>query len=380
MANVRDELAEAEDQPDVDVAEQPGRHEVGREGRRAGRRGSTTRGTARSSGRRTGGTARRRSTNSADCCTSTYDEATLSPRSVSVELMVHLQEHPGHRATRTPLWRATGPARDRGRVPRNAAHHGVSEPRRGRAFGRCRRSAGGGVALRCGWSAPSGRGTAPSGRAPGPRGCAAGPSSGRCRGARARAWPADTIDRDDEGDRHRPGGRLGQQGAGPARRARRRTRSPGRRSSRALPPATQPGHRAHGGQPRHQMPSTSSGQNVEAATAKARPTVSARPTLPVASDSSVGHGDRDDGGEPERRAPRRHVAAIALRRRRSRSWSSTPATETVRPDDGRQERGEGAARSRSAVSSSPTRPGHHGRRQQQHHRVGAPGRRQVAAA
>ena len=52
------------------------------------------------------------------------------------------------------------------------------------------------------------------------------------------------------------------------------------------PPATRPAVAPTVDSPRHQTPSTSSGQNVEAATAKARPTVSASPMLPVASAST----------------------------------------------------------------------------------------------
>ena len=66
------------------------------------------------------------------------------------------------------------------------------------------------------------------------------------------------------------------------------------------PPTSSPAIAPASVSPRHQMPSTSSGQNVDAATAKASPTARATPTSGAASAASSGTTTATDGREPER--------------------------------------------------------------------------------
>ena len=88
---------------------------------------------------------------------------------------------------------------------------------------------------------------------------------------------SDTSDHHGERDRHGPGRRLRQQRPGPAAGAPPAIVEQHRRAWPARRRRTRPAAAPASVSPRHQMPSTSSGQNVDAASAKASPTVSARP-------------------------------------------------------------------------------------------------------
>ena len=104
--------------------------------------------------------------------------------------------------------------------------------------------------------------------------------------------------------------------------------------------------------PRHQMPSTSSGQNVDAATANASPTASASRSARAEQRQRQRHRDRQQRGDPEPATLRTASAC------RSRSWASTPATETVSPDDVDRNAANAPAVT-SAVSRSPSVPAEH---------------------
>ena len=114
-------------------------------------------------------------------------------------------------------------------------------------------------------------------------------------------------------------------------------------------PATAPGAVS----PRHQMPSSSRGQNVDAATAKARPTVRATPTLGL--DSAMTHGTVTASTAPTRKAatpPSRRTPG----QRPVTSWLSTPATAIASPDEVERNAANAPAVT-SPVSISPVMPG-----------------------
>ena len=110
------------------------------------------------------------------------------------------------------------------------------------------------------------------------------------------------------------------------------------------PPTTRPAAAPGAVSPRHQIPSTSRGQKVEAAIAKASPTTCPTGRLVAASASSSGT-----------------TAATTLARRKSRtvprstSCTSTPAVDTSSPDEVDRKAAKAPATSR-ACSSSPSRP------------------------
>ena len=87
-----------------------------------------------------------------------------------------------------------------------------------------------------------------------------------------------------------------QPGCGPRRAVTTRTAVAAR-----PPPTTMPGERAGAVRPRHQMPSTSSGQKDEAATAKARPTASAT-ARPVGAERQQVGADAAATRKPSRKA------------------------------------------------------------------------------
>ena len=184
-------------------------------------------------------------------------------------------------------------------------------------------------------------------------------ASGACSSSIVRETSAGTrdageqraADHDGERARHRPGRRLGEQGlpASRGRRARAASQRPPRATSR--PPATRPAAAPGAVSPRHQMPSTSSGQNVEAATAKARPTT--WPTGRPAAGSA-----RASGTDPASTAPRRKSRTVP---------SPPPRPPAARPGRaprrsrraGRTEvdrKAANAPATRSASSSWPPRP------------------------
>ncbi len=94
------------------------------------------------------------------------------------------------------------------------------------------------------------------------------------------------------------------------------------------PPTSSPAMAPGAVNPSHQMPSSSSGQNVEAATAKARPTVRATPTS--GDDSETRHGT----STAKTAATRNAVTPRSRRdphRRPVTSWLITPATAIDSP-------------------------------------------------
>ena len=158
-----------------------------------------------------------------------------------------------------------------------------------------------------------------------------------------------------ERDRDAPGRRLGEQHAAASRRPARRPRehhgAAGAEPAGRAGPASAPASVS----PRHQMPSTSSGQKVEAATAKARPTDWATPTF------GGEQRDQDRHRRPRTRPPPGTPDAAERgpcppTQRLVTSWVSTPATEIARPDDGRQERGERARPSPARSAARRRRP------------------------
>ena len=136
------------------------------------------------------------------------------------------------------------------------------------------------------------------------------------------------------------------------------------------PPATRPAVAPTVESPRHQTPSTSSGQNVDAATAKARPTVSASADAAGGQRQRVGHDDRDDGSEPEPLHPDGIAAGDRAEAAAQQVLVDHAGDGDGQPRGGRQERGEGAA-GQQRRQQLAEQAGAHGRRQHQHHRVGA---------
>ncbi len=115
------------------------------------------------------------------------------------------------------------------------------------------------------------------------------------------------------------------------------------------PPTSRPARAPARVSPRHQIPSASNGKKVEAASAKASPTVSARLVRRAIRDSAAGIPTAIT-------APSRKPRTLALSRPRSRSWLSTPATETVSPLDVERKAAKAPAVS-SAEIASPSVPG-----------------------
>ena len=187
--------------------------------------------------------------------------------------------------------------------------------------------------------------------------------------------PAGREQRDDdhrgERQRHRPRGRLGEQGGDPARVLGRATKVRTTAKPLVAPPTTSPAMAPTSVSRRHQMPSTSSGQNVEAATAKASPTARrdadvlgqhrervAAPRPPTAAADPEGGdaaepaahqvlrehaGDRD--GQPRRRGQERGEGAGREQRRRAARRrvrrSSARAARARRRRSARERRGRG---------------------------------------
>src|SRR5699024_9129567 len=121
----------------------------------------------------------------------------------------------------------------------------------------------------------------------------------------------------------------------------------------ASPPPSMPTAAPYAVSPRHQIPRTSSGHNVEAATANASPTDVA--TLMSSTDTASTTGTSTATTVAARNA------VTGGSRRLSTSWLRTPATETARPDDVDRNAANAPAVS-SAPSNSPsvppiTRPG-----------------------
>ena len=136
----------------------------------------------------------------------------------------------------------------------------------------------------------------------------------------------------------RPAGRAGRP-ASPVRR--RRAGCRGRRRRTSSPPTSMPATAPTSVSRRHQMPSTISGQNVEAAKANASPTARATPTPSVSSASSSGSDTATtapiwkERTPPSRRPharPAQHVLA------------EHAGDRDRQPARGRQERGERAGR------------------------------------
>lgn len=125
--------------------------------------------------------------------------------------------------------------------------------------------------------------------------------------------------------------------------------SPARVASTALsaapPPVTSPATAPGGVSPRHQMPSTSSGQNDDADTANARPTASATGTSVAATLPPSGTRIANSAAQRKLRAP--HFG--------STSWCSTPATAMVSPEAVDRNAAKAPPAS-SAPSSSPSTP------------------------
>ena len=167
----------------------------------------------------------------------------------------------------------------------------------------------------------------------------------------------------------RSGRRVAEQRRGPA--AERSSSMPPATASVAAapdsaPPTTSPQRRPTAVRPRHQMPSTSSGQNVDAATAKASPTLRDSSRRRGRQRQRERHQPADHGGHPEVADPTaQHVGG------------QHPGDADQQPRRGGQERGEraGGHQRRRAVG----RPGPAERRagQQQHHGVGGAGDQQL---
>src|SRR5690349_12224269 len=98
------------------------------------------------------------------------------------------------------------------------------------------------------------------------------------------------------------------------------------------PPVTRPAVAPATDSRRHQTPRTSSGQNVDAATAKANPTVSAR--LVLTASQLAAYGTTTATTAASRKVRIRGTSPPARRPmvRARKSWSMTPATEMVSPD------------------------------------------------
>ena len=172
-----------------------------------------------------------------------------------------------------------------------------------------------------------------------------------------------------EADRHGPRRGLAHQDAEPAVRApgdasgRVRCRRTGlRRRSPAIAPGAV--------SPRHQMPSISSGQNVDAASAKANVTELATEIRSDDSASTRAARTPPAAAEPQCRDGREP--------RRGRSpWPMTPAIDIVSPDEVDKNAANAPAVSRAASSSPPLPPSDPGR-QLEHDGVGPAGGHQVA--
>ena len=126
-----------------------------------------------------------------------------------------------------------------------------------------------------------------------------------------------------ERDRDRPRRGLGQQRAEPARPAARRRSSPSPRRRRSPPPTSSPASAPGTVSRRHQMPSTSSGQNVRGGHRERQP-------------DHVGDRQRRSRRRPAPAGRRPPAASPARKPRtapRSRSCEITPATDTVSPDE-----------------------------------------------
>ena len=202
---------------------------------------------------------------------------------------------------------------------------------------------------------------------------AAAPSSGPRPPAPASGVASDPSTMTANDGRHAPGGRLGEQRAGPAGRARRPSTVISTARPDSPPPIISPAAAPTGVSPRHQIPSTSSGQNVDAATANARPTTvdspasrpaapaaAARPRPPWPSGGSRGpsRARRTSGRTRRWTAPRRPRPAARWR------WTGRRRTRRRRP-----------ARRAAAPGSPPSGDA----RQHQHDRVGVAVSQQVRA-
>src|SRR4051812_21999995 len=113
------------------------------------------------------------------------------------------------------------------------------------------------------------------------------------------------------------------------------------------PPARSPATAPDGVSPRHQMPSTSSGQNVDAATAKARPTARATERSGAASAAAR--------GTPTAAVAATRNAVTPDQRSLRTSWARTPDTAMARPDDVERNAANAPAVTRP-VSTSPAMP------------------------
>ena len=114
-----------------------------------------------------------------------------------------------------------------------------------------------------------------------------------------------------------------------------------------VPPTASPASAPTSVSRRHQMPSTSSGQNVDAATANTRPTERAMLTPGAASASPR--------GTTTAITAETRNAVIGRSRRLTTSWLTTPATAIVSPDEVDRNAANAPAVV-SADSSSPPSP------------------------
>src|SRR4029079_4605740 len=122
------------------------------------------------------------------------------------------------------------------------------------------------------------------------------------------------------------------------------------------PPVTNPVAAPAVDRPRHQTPSTSRGQNVDAATAKARPTVSASPTPTESGETAYGTRTAPPAAPWSTGTATESPPVRALIHGCRRSWLRTPATEMVNPDAVERKAAKAPPASR-ADSSSPSTPG-----------------------
>ena len=121
--------------------------------------------------------------------------------------------------------------------------------------------------------------------------------------------------------------------------------------------------------PRHQMPSTSSGQNDDAATAKARPTTSDTSRLATRSDEHERHHPGHDGGDAE----------VAHRSLAQDVGGEHAGHRGEQPGGAGQERGEGAGRDQRAQQLPGRTVAQDEAGQHQHDGVGVAGEHQRGA-
>ena len=125
--------------------------------------------------------------------------------------------------------------------------------------------------------------------------------------------------------------------------------------SESSPPVLMPASAPVTDNPRHHTPSTSNGQNVEAATANAKVTVVASPIDPIAGDSTAGTAVASSAATRKLCTPSMSPEVSRYSAGRTRSWSRAPVTATASPE-AVDRNAANAPAARSASNALPAEP------------------------